>query len=196
MAGRGSGGGGRLPPPNTTLADLRALLVVAGICVLALAVIILAWPSPFESSKTESTLQAGAGHPTVTTTTTSPSDALIGGVAGAGLLLLLAGVFFDRITSLKALGIEVGMEALHPQTEQKLQKALGVRLRGERPEEIVSRTADAYRIAAERSVEARFVPHGFVMTRRGAAATGEIRTAEPRVLGDDEIEAIVDQVAG
>jgi predicted lipid-binding transport protein (Tim44 family) len=71
----------------------------------------------------------------VTQTKTSPedrrSDALLGGLLAAGAAFLLAGAFFDRVTGLKAAGVEITLGAkvaekiagaVTPTTEEERQK--------------------------------------------------------------------------
>jgi hypothetical protein len=82
---------------------IRVLLALLGLAAIALACVILIWPAPFSST---STSNKTTKEPTKTTTvsetkTSSPSDALVGGVLGVGVLLLLAAALFDRLQELK-----------------------------------------------------------------------------------------------
>jgi hypothetical protein len=71
----------------------------------------------------------------VTETASSPegrrSDALLGGLLAAGAALLLAGAFFDRVTGIKAAGVEITLgakvaeklaAAVTPTTDEERQK--------------------------------------------------------------------------
>jgi hypothetical protein len=67
------------------------------------------------SSESPGTSTTDTATNKATTTTTEPSgrltDAILAGILALGGALVLAGAFFDRITSIKAAGVEVGLAA-------------------------------------------------------------------------------------
>jgi hypothetical protein len=100
---------------NALTSALRVVITAAGASALIFAVLVLAYPAPFASAKksqqtTHLTDASGTTDKIVVSSgTQSPSDGLIGSIAGVGAALLLIAAFFPRITSVKAFGVEIGL---------------------------------------------------------------------------------------
>jgi hypothetical protein len=121
---------------GTLAPSLRVLMAALGVLALGMAVFVLAYPAPFSSAKTSKTTTTDSGAKgesakiVLSSSHESPSDGLVGGIAAVGAVLLLASAFFARISSVKALGVEIGLTEEEKKTvakegEGKVKEALG-----------------------------------------------------------------------
>jgi hypothetical protein len=102
----------------------RIGLGVAGVVALIFAILLLAYPAPFTSAKNSSQTTTARPANTVKTvvenSNQSPSDSLIGGIAGIGAALLLVAAFLPRITAVKAFGAEIALTPLSDTDKQRI----------------------------------------------------------------------------
>jgi hypothetical protein len=221
-AARPDPGEGRLPkPPPPGHALVRSFLTVIGLAAIGFSCVILTWPGPFSASTDSTTTtttspanppsggRAGARAQKSTTVTaqshSSPSNALVGGVLGAGVLLLVAAALFDRLQELKGPGgVGLVLAAPTPSEEEKQKIAElvpeALREKGLDPTpELVAR-ATVNSLAAAQSqlwpaggVRADLDPEKIVVTTLGPAVPGQTRSLVRTHLDDADLRAAVEQ---
>lgn len=140
---------------------IRVLLSLLALAAIAFGCLILIWPAPFKSTtdSTKTTTEPAKTTTITETKTSSPSNALVGGVLGVGVLLLLAAALFDRLQELKGpAGTGIVLAPLPAPSEEDKRKiaalvpeALRAKTGAEpSPEETALATVDAVAAAQSR----------------------------------------------